>query len=760
MELLQFSPYQSPDSSPVSPGKSSRRDFLMASAGVLAAAFLPGLVLSISGAPAAQARSTRQALLPTIPTFASNPYAQAAIARLTALLESEKEQPFAGFSRSTSAFEVGAAGTDTLELIRAYNYEDSPLKGNEGCLKAIIARCDCIYSYAKHVKGADDYAYQAQLSEILLMLVELMPTSVDKARIDEWKATLDSVMQSVFAANTPHIVVGDLAKVWTNADVRIIAAITYSGMVLNTTKYRTLGTTVGLRLMDKVLEPDGGVNYSDEQNDCFAYHPVYVTTLARLWQVTGEKAASDLVAATEWYIPVSTSVFGAAEYYTAPSWKQVWDATSNADAAAIVVSITGSKYNAGHLKHFVPPASLFLASFYKDGVTAESLPDSCIFYDQNIKGPRGRNGNYSFAATGRTTLGSTRGKSTFVGCMVGENPDKLPPEAKGFLVNAALAGAGMEVTTNPRVDYNQSVPPDLIYLVQRETVATTASQSVGAVSSHHRLAAYQHAASDWFVTEAWLLTPERLVGLVMLRALSDQLGCAIKGVLKFVSGCGDFGVGKSFIQPSVGQEDLKQDQKIDQSDLTFTYGALTARIIEQDFADVAISYVNTYNDRARKSGRLVLSSQSAGVRMYPLGTSHFFVAEIHPTRFAPAKSVSRLSDFSGLVGLEVEEANGISYKLLVNDTSGMVDLTDAFKNVKAGAQVHQSGECYRLPCLPPVVTKQTKSLGKLAELASLANLLDVEGRDARDTAAKDDDVPDSKLLLKPYRHKIIISSAK
>jgi hypothetical protein len=155
MELPQFSPYQSPDSPPAGHAKSSRREFLMASAGVLAAAFLPGSVLSISGAPAALARSTRQALLPTIPTFATNPYAQAAIFRLTALLESEKEQPFAGFSRSTSAFEVGAAGTDTLELIRAYNYEDSPLKGNEGCLKAISARCDCIYSYAKQVKGAD-----------------------------------------------------------------------------------------------------------------------------------------------------------------------------------------------------------------------------------------------------------------------------------------------------------------------------------------------------------------------------------------------------------------------------------------------------------------------------------------------------------------------------------------------------------------------------------------------------------------------------
>jgi hypothetical protein len=767
MDSQLFSPYQShdPDHELAGRGKSSRRDFLTASAAAIASAFLPASVLSLLDVAQVEAHSTKQALLPTIPAFATNPYAQAAIARLTALLDGEKDQPFAGFSRSTSAFEVGNVGTDTLELIRAYNYEDSPLKASADCLKAIIARCDCMYSYAKHVRSADDYGFQVQLSEILLMLTELMPAHIDTARMTEWKGTLDAVMQAVYNANTSRLVVGDLAKVWTNADVRTIAAIAYSGMVLGLPKYRSLATIYGIRLMDKVLQPDGGVNYSDEQNDCFAYHPVYVTTLARLWQVTGEKAARDLVAATQWYIPVSAGAFGAAEYYTAPSWKQVWDTTNSADAAAIVVGITGNTHNAGHLKHFAPPASLFLASFYRGDVTADGVPNSYIFYDQNIKGPRGRNGNYSFAATGRTTLGSNRGKSTFVGCMVSEDPHKLPPGSNGFLVNAALAGAGMEVTTSPKVDYNQSVPADLIYLVQRETVATTASERVGAVSSHHRLSAYQHVASDWFVTEAWLLTPERLVGLVDLHALSDQLGCSIKGVLKFVSGCGDWGVGKEFIalknmEGGNTLQDKQQDKQQDQAGLSYTYGALTARIVEHDFADVSVSYVNTFNDRARKSGRLVLSSQSAGVRMYPLGTSHFFVAEIHPTNFAPAKSIRRITDQNGLIGLAVEEANGLSYKLLVNDTSGIVDLTDSFKNVKADAQVHTSGECYRLPFLPPVAIKQTKSLGKLAELASLANLMDVEGRDAREAAAKDDDEPDSRLLLKPYRHKIIISSAK
>jgi hypothetical protein len=759
METPPFSPHQSSNSDLVTTGKSSRRGFLTASAGVIATAFLPASLLSLLDAAQVDARATKQALLPPISAFATNPYAQAAAVRLTALLEGEKEKPFAGFSRSTSAFEVGAVGVDTLELIRAYCYDESPLKGNADCLKAIIARGDCIYAYAKHVRNGDDYGYQAQLSEILLMLTELMPTRVDQPRIDEWKATLGSVMLPVFTANTEHLVMAQAAKVWTTADVRIIAAITYSGMVLGLAKYRTLAMSSGLRLMDKVLEPDGGVNYSDEQNDCFAYHPIYVTTLARLWQVTGEKAASELVAATQWYIPVSCGAYGAAEYYTAPSWKQVWDATSGVDAAAVVVGITGNTYNAGHLKHFPAPASLFLASFYKDDVKADNMPDSYIFYDQNIKGPRGRNGNYSFAATGRTTLGSNRGKSTFVGCMVAEDPAKLPAEAHGFLVKTALAGAGMEITTSPRVEYNQSTPSELIYLVQRETVATTASPGAGAISSHHRLSAYQHSASDWFVTEAWLFTPERLVGLVDLHALSDQLGCSIKGVLRFVSGCGDLGIAASFNQPEGQNEDQKQGEKETRANITYTYGALTARIVEHDFADVSVSYVNTFNDHARKAGRLVLSSQSSGMRMYPLGTSHFYVVEVHPTKFKPAKSVRRITDMEGIVGLEVEEQNGLNYKLLVNDTSGTVDLTDASKDLKADAQTHTSGESYRLPFLPAVANKQTKPLGRLAELASLANLMDVDGRDAKE-AAKDDAEPDNKLLLKPYKHKIIISRAK
>jgi len=724
----------------------SRRDFLAASAAAISAAFLPATMLSLFDCKSALARSTKQSLLPPIPQFASNPYAQAAIVRLTALLEAEKSTPFAGFSRATSPFEVGTAATDTLELIRAFNYEDSPLKGNDGCLKAIIARCDCMYSYAKHVKSSDDYAFLPQLSEILLMLVEVMPGQVEVARMTEWKEIWQNVMQDVFAAHMQHLVLGEIGKAWANVDVRIIAAIAYSGIVLNEMKYRSLAGG-GMRLLGKVLEPDGGINYSDEQNDCFAYHPIYVTTLARLWQITGEKAASDLIAATQWYVPISTGAYGAAEYYTAPSWKQMWDTTTGVDAAAIVVSLTGNTYNAGHLKNFPPPPSLFLASFYRSDVKADFMPDSYIIYDQNIKGPRGRNGDYSFAATGRSTLGRNRGKSTYVGCMVSEPLNKLAPEARGFLVNAALTEAGLEVTTNPRVDFNRSVPSDLLYLSQRETVATNASTPAGAVSTHHRLSAYQHAASDWFVSEAWLLTPERIVGVLDVRALSDQMACSINGVLKFVSGCGDWGVAKKFV-PAQGQEAGELNP-------TYTYGALTVRIVDHDFSDISCTYVDTFNDRARKSGRLVMSSQSTGLRMYPLGTGHFFVAEIHPTRFPPAKSVRRIMDQSGAIGVEVFEENGTNYKLLANDTSGVLDIADAYKLAGSKAQVYSNGDSNRLAFLPPMTEKPTKSLGKLAELASLANLMDVEGRDTKSDIEKDNE-PESRVLIKPYRHKLII----
>jgi len=754
METPPILPRQLSDIDLAENGKSSRRDFLKTSGAAIAAAFLPASALTLLGGQVAEAHPARLALLPAIADFAKNPYAQGAVARLTALLQEEKGTPFAGFSRSTAAGTVAAVCGDTLEFIRAYLYEESSLKGNDDCLKAIIARCDCIFPYAKHVKSSDDYLYQDQMSEILLMLSELMPSKIDQARLAEWKETLAPIMQALYEANAEHLVVSQLAKVWTNVDVRTIAAITYGGMVLSLPKYRTLALTSGLRLMEKVVQADGGVNYSDEQNDCFAYHPVFVTTLARLWQVTGEKAAHELAAATQWYVPVSTGAFGIPEYYTAPSWKQVWDLSGAAEAAAVVVGLTGNAYNSGYLKHFPPPASLFLASFYKDGVKPESLGESYIFYDQNIKGPRGRNGSYSFAATGRSTLTSNRGKSTFVGCMVVDDPDKLPDQAHGFAVNSALAGVGIEVTTSQRVDYNRSVPDDLVYLVQRETVATTASPRVGALSSHHRLSAYQHTASDWFVTEGWLLTPERIVGLIDLHALSDQLACAIKGVLRFVSGVGDLGVARTF-----EKEEAKEGegQLAGPASVTYTYGALKARIVEHDFADVAVSYVNTFNDTARKSGRIVLSSQSPGVRMYPLGTSHFFVAEIHPTRFAPAKSIKRITDMSGIVGLEVVENSGLVYKLLVNDTSGVVDLTDAYKDVREDAQVHDAGESYRLSCLPPLAPKPAKPTGKLAELANLTSLLDLDGSIA---GVKDDDSPEDKLLLKPYKHKIIISGTK
>jgi hypothetical protein len=750
METPPFAPHANTDKTPRE-GKASRRAFLRTSGAAIAAAFLPASVLSLANAGAVYARPAKQSLLPPIVDFGKNPYAEEAIGHLHSLLNQDQDKPFPGFSRSTSASQVATVCSDTLELIRAYLYEDSPLKADASCLKAIIARCDCIFSYAKHVRGNEDYLYLADMCEILLMLTELMPTKVDQARTTEWKEAVGAVMQPVFENNVEHLVVTQLAKAWTNVDVRIIAAIAYSGMVLGLPKYRTLALGSGIRLMEKVIQPDGGVNYSDEQNDCFAYHTVFVTTLARLWQVTGEKACYDLAAATQWYIPVSTGPYGTAEYYTAPSWKQLWDSSPAVEAAAVVVGMTGNAYNVDYLKRFRPPGSLFLASFYKSDVAPKAMPESYMFYDQNIRGPRGRNGNYAFAATGRPTPGSNRGKSTYVGCMVVNDPAKLPASAGDYSLDTALAGVGIEITTSQRVDYNQSTPEDLIYLVQRETVAVTAKEKVAAVSSHHRLSAYQHAPSDWFVTEAWLLTPERIVGLIDLHALSDQLACAIKGVLRFVSGVGTLGSAKAFekIAPKTG--DSEADKAV-----AYTYGALTARVIEHDFNDVSVSYVNTFNDTARKSGRLVLSSQSAGVRMYPLGTSHFFVVEIHPTRFAPARSIKRITNQNGTVGLEVNEENGLKYKLLVNDTSGVVDIKEAFNDVRADAQVFEANDFFRLPFLPPIAAKAAKPSGRLAEFSALANLLDLDGSNA---GVKEADEPDNKNEIRPYKHKIIISGA-
>lgn len=717
---------------------SSRRDFLATSAGLIASAFLPATLLSGWQQPA-QARFARTALLPPIADFGSNPYAQAAMAKLTALLDAEKSRAFPGFSRSTSAFDVGAAAAETLELIRAYNYEDSDLKGRGDCLKAIIARCDCIFSYAAAVRNGDEYGYVAQMAEILLMLTELMPGSVNTARMEEWQSTLATVMEKIHALYSERINLGLPTKLWPSTDVRLLAAIIYSGTVLTLPKYRSLLST-SLHLLEKLTQPDGGVNYCDEQNDCFAYHSVYVTTLARLWQVTGEKAVHDLVAATQWYVPVSAGPGGAAEYYTAPSWKQLWDRSTNVEAAVIIVGLTGNTFNAGHLKNFPTPASLFLASFYKDGVKADSLPENFLFYDQNIKGPRGRNGNYSFAATGRTTLASTRGKSTFVGCMVTAEPDKLPAEAGGYLIDSALAGAAVEVTTNRRVDYNRSTPADLVYLVQRETVSTTANSKIAAVTSHHRISAYQHTASEWFVSEAWLLTHERMVGLLSIHALSDQLGCSINGVLRFVSGCADWGVAKEFAQDGN----------------TFTYGALTARIIEHDFDHIGTTYNNTFNDSARKCGRLVLSSTAPSVRMYPLGTGHYFVCEVHPSRFAPARAISRITDLTGIIGLNVEEANGRTYKLIVNDTSGPVDVKPAFGQLPPGALMISSGDAFRPSYLPPIALARGKA-GKPGDHPGLSSVMLGESVDSKSPATKDDNALDARLLLKPYRHKIIMT---
>ena len=68
----------------VSPKKTKQRHvaiFLHASAAAVATAFLPPSLLSLLDSAPALARAGKQALLPPIPNFGSNPYAQAAITK-------------------------------------------------------------------------------------------------------------------------------------------------------------------------------------------------------------------------------------------------------------------------------------------------------------------------------------------------------------------------------------------------------------------------------------------------------------------------------------------------------------------------------------------------------------------------------------------------------------------------------------------------------------------------------------------------------
>jgi hypothetical protein len=341
----------------------------------------------------------------------------------------------------------------------------------------------------------------------------------------------------------------------------------------------------------------------------------------------------------------------------------------------VVAALAKCPHNLRVARENPPEGTFWLAGFYRDDIQPAPAPDEYITYDRNIEGPRGRFGAWSFSGTARDYHDDPRGKLTYVGAMA-LGPNQSPK----WPLNAALHSVGAEVRFK-QGDSGANRWSTHLCLARQERNASTTNRDFAAITTSHRLSVYNGPATNWEVTQQWIFTRHRLIGLVSLAAGSKTEAFSIGGAIQLVSGRGGWGVRKEFVQLDAN---------------TLKYGAMLVRFHFRGAGEIRTEYTDVFSGDSSKTGRIVLTDRDAGagVLNYSEGSGIEFMVEIHPDWVQPAKEVRMVQERKGLKGISLEDGE-LRLQLLHNPSVRSVD----FANSNLQARVARSGDQYRAPWL-------------------------------------------------------------
>lgn len=283
-----------------------------------------------------------------------------------------------------------------------------------------------------------------------------------------------------------------------------------------------------MEIMQQAQFPDGGWTYIEGTNECPVYHNLNVMLMARVWLLTGDERAREMVRRSVPYYPLIVDPAGRPEYFTDPWWKHVWS-PQEAFGPDTVASLTGDPENraigeqlreglAGRLAEMkgqvALPMLVWAALAWQDVEHAGRRIETGVAYDANIEGPRGRFEQWSWAATARY------GSDTLVGAVA--HTDRNEPVA-------ALMAVTAEVDRRLEGRPNETLQRWSLGITPPETKGETVIEGDRAVfTADYPLACYRaiwdfdYFPAKWRCRQRWEMDAEALRGEIELVSEADQ----------------------------------------------------------------------------------------------------------------------------------------------------------------------------------------------------------------------------------------------
>ncbi len=609
--------------------------------------------------------------LPPIPYYSTNPY---------------KTTMWNGLQLSNPAVVLDFADADELQLAAyAYMHPQSPYYLGASTYTRLITLLDSTLTDWKNGNRLADITNAFQGCFAYDMLKTLYPSKIPSNRKAIWEVGIRKQIDACFL-NAPTVYLNHYVRdVWLNGHQRLAMAMFFGGNALGDSLYQEYGRYATEEVFTQCLLGDGGTHYLSFHNEASTYHPIVVKCFLDYWLVTQSTKVFDLLKGLEHFAPLNQHMYktsnGYSEYSTGPSNKCYYNGVGQAYAAAVSAYISNDGYNwtIGKSQN-----ALELGFIYHPGLTAKAIPDSFMLYDAGTKGPRGKYGNWGVVATARDPSSALpehpaeaslplaticEGKATFVGAFVLDTSAAL--WKKGFPLNAAFHAAGIGVKTKKGKETEWGRGAYHSWLTVNEHNGLSRGKSLYGISTRYQLnkTGGRMATIPWEGMQQWVITQDRIIGMMEIQAQQKQSVYGLKARLLLVSGRkGVAGTRKSLVV---------------KNSYTYDYGMLKSTIHSQNFNGIVdTQYVNiipfTTNDDFSAEIELhdKLDSAKDVLITYPARTKRYALVEV--TRFP--KTISTAATYTtkdtGLVAFQFQEQLGRKVRMIHNITPIALVYTD------------------------------------------------------------------------------------
>jgi hypothetical protein len=409
---------------------------------------------------------------------------------------------------------------------------------------------------------------------------------------------------------------------YTNRDISYAETLLHAGMYRN----NNLWIDFAKRIVDSVnlvgRYTDGAYSYIEKQNEVANYHGATNNSLAKMWAVIEYQPAWECISKTANYEMIGVEKGAVPEFYTAPAWKTQWNGLTGASAEPLL-AITQNPYlkttynRLRAIEGYDDEMPLSMA-FYNPNISALPLPENYVCYDRNIKGPRGRYGQFSYATVGRQVdvPGSNDpGLQTIVGAM-----ETQTGTANNDLLNAALMAVHSKVHVKTSTNTQWQ---DWAYMMAKTSPKICVANTVSTISTPSVLQ-YQTTGptgveTNWASYQQWITLPDRIIGIVETYPKNNAATNALEidQRIRFTYARRTAPFVKYLVEEVPG--------------VKYGYGKFKTIIHAHDFTTVTTDTAGVLRDEYRNAMEIIFryNLSSANTQYaYPASTKKYFIVEI------------------------------------------------------------------------------------------------------------------------------------